>query len=165
MNEIPSIWRTELWHPKFVHFPIVCLLLATLTGIAAFLISKRYPAKVYLRFTMSFLLWCGVIFFWITFYTGKLAYSVEVRKICDPTVLKDHLLWANISGIIFSLAMLLDIFRKIWATRIFQWLMPVIVILMIVGTICISYDAHLGASLVYQQGAGVHKPPDGCPGF
>lgn len=165
MNGIPSIWRTELWHPKFVHFPIVCLLLATITGIIAFLLSKNYPAKAHLKFTMSLLLWCGVVFFWVTFYTGKLAYSVEVRKICDPTVLKDHLLWAYISGVIFSLAMVVDIIKRIWIAIASKWLMPVIVILMIAGSVFISYDAHLGASLVYQQGAGVYKPPEGCPGF
>lgn len=163
MNEIPSIWRTELWHPKFVHFPIVCLLLATITGIIAFLISKKYNAKVHLKFTTSLLLWFGVILFWITFYTGKLAYSIEVRKICDPTVLKDHLLWAYVSGIIFSLAMIIDIFGKIGPSQ--KWSLPLIIILMVAGSVFIGYDAHLGASLVYQQGAGVYKPPEGCPGF
>lgn len=164
MNEVPIVGRTELWHPLFVHFPIALLILSTIVGLA-YIIWKRSDFAANLKFAMSLLLWCGIAFFWITFYTGNLAYGIEVRKICDPTVLKDHLLWAYISGAIFSIAVFFDIIQKIWQTKTSRFLSIVTVSLMLIGSVCLGYDGHLGASLVYQQGAGVHKPASDCSDY
>lgn len=164
MNEIPIVGRTELWHPLFVHFPIALLIFATLVGLA-YVICKNFGFAGNLRFTMSLLLWCGIVFFWIAFYTGNLAYSVEVRRICDPTVLKDHLKWAYISGTIFSLAAFLDIIQKIWRKKINRVLAVITVSLMLIGSASLGYDGHLGASLVYEQGAGVNKPASDCSDY
>lgn len=164
MNEITAIWRTELWHPMSVHYPIAFLILSTIIGISC-LFVKKYSFAVHLKFMMSFLLWSGTILLWLAFYTGKLAYSIEVRRICDPFELKSHLYWANVTSFVFSLAVIVDFLQKIVLQKIKKWLMPITIILMIAGSAFLAYTGHLGASLVYEQGAGVHKPASDCGGY
>lgn len=165
MNEISAIWKTELWHPLSVHFPIAFLILSTVIGVLVYLFGKRYSFTIHLKFTMSLLLWSGTILLWLAFYTGKLAYSIEVRRICDPFVLKNHLYWANVTSFVFSAATLADFIQKIVLSKLQKWLMPVTIILMIAGSICLGYTGHLGASLVYGQGAGVHQPASDCSDY
>ena len=165
MNKISAIWRTELWRPLSVHFPIAFLILSTVLGVLIFIFGKRYNLETRLKFTMSLLLWSGTLLLWLAFYTGKLAYSVEVRRICDPFVLKNHLYWANVTSFIFSAATITDVLQKIVAIRIKKWLMLVTVILMVAGSAFLGYTGHLGASLVYEQGAGVHQPASDCSDY
>lgn len=164
MKEIPAIWRTELWHPLSVHYPIAFLILSTIVGVFCLLV-KKYSFVVHLKFMMSLLLWSGTILLWLTFYTGKLSYSIEVRRICDPFVLKNHLYWANMTSFVFSGAAITDFLCKIWLQKIKKWLMPVTIILMIAGSVFLAYTGHLGASLVYEQGAGVHQPSSDCSDY
>lgn len=165
MNEILAIWRTELWHPLSVHFPIAFLILSTFIGVLVYLVDKKYSLTIHLKFTMSLLLWSGTVLLWLAFYTGKLAYSVEIRRICDPFVLKNHLYWANVTSFVFSAATITDIVQKIVTPKIKKWLMPVTVILMLAGSVFLGCTGHLGASLVYEQGAGVHKPASDCSDY
>src|SRR3546814_555190 len=114
---------------------------------------------------MSLLLWGGTILLWLAFYTGKLAYSSEVRRICDPFVLKDHLYWANVTSFIFSGATITDIVHKFAAVNAKKWLIISSVILMVAGSVSLAYTGHLGASLVYEQGAGVRAPASDCSDY
>lgn len=157
------MWRKELWHPLFVHFPIGLLIITALIGIAAvFFRNKKFSG--YLRFNFSLLLFLGIVLFWITFYTGQLAYGVEVRKICDPTVLKDHLYWAYVAGYIFSAGALIELVRVIWRNKIL-FLFYLAVVLSIGGALSLAYAGHLGARVVYQQAAGVYRPSPDCTEF
>ncbi|KAA8475453.1 putative membrane protein [Arcticibacter tournemirensis] len=165
MDKVSAIWRTELWHPLSVHYPIAFLILSTILGILIFILGNRHNFETRLRFTMSLLLWSGTLLLWLAFYTGKLAYSVEVRRICDPFVLKNHLYWANVTSFVFSAATITDVLQKIAAIKINKLLVLVTVILMIAGSICLGYTGHLGASLVYEQGAGVHQPASDCSDY
>ncbi len=163
MADIPSMWRTELWHPMFVHFPLAILSLAAVLSVVYLFVRNRNFAP-YLRFSLSLLLWCGVVLFWVTFYTGQLAYSIVVRTICDPTVLKDHLFWAYVSGISFSIAAVLDGLFK-FSSKFKNWFNYGSILLMVVGTFCIGYVGHLGGKVVYQQGGGVYQPSENCGEF
>ena len=111
------MWRTELWHPLFVHFAIGILIISSAVGLAWLVFRKKTFASN-LRFTLSLLLWTGIVFFWITFLTGQEAYNVVVRTICDPPVLKDHLWWAQFSAYLFSTATAADIASRIWKDKI-----------------------------------------------
>lgn len=167
MSELPSIWRTELWHPMMVHFPIVLLLGAALLRILHYFLSSKNA-----RFTKKMsrvLLYVGAISVWVTIYTGTLADSIVTRTLCDPTVLETHENAAYTVGYIFSVAALLDVIDFIswkWLITIKhqlkEWL---VVLLLIVGSFYLGYTAHLGASLVYQQSAAVYQPTEGCSEF
>lgn len=165
MKEFPAIMRTELWHPLSVHYPIALLLVGTLVGMSALVFGKKYSFAPHLKFTFSLLLLSGTILFWLSYYTGKLAYNIEVRKICDPLVLKNHLYWANIAAYFFSIAAVVDIIYKFLPQNFKRWLLPVTVFLMFLGSAALSYSGHLGASLVYDQGAAVNKPSPDCSDY
>ncbi|MFD2531775.1 DUF2231 domain-containing protein [Gracilimonas halophila] len=167
MGELPDIWRTELWHPMVVHFPIVLLLGATILRLISYLFAKN--KRTFLKNTSRLSLYTGVIMAWIAIYTGTLADAIVVHDLCDPTVLEAHEHAAFTLAYIFTLATLLDLISFIpWKTlallnhHIKEW---VVVIFLVAGSIYLGYTAHLGASLVYQQGAGVYEPTVGCTEF
>ena len=75
----PTFWRTEVWHPLSVHFPIAILLLATIAKTIALLL--RGDQKPFWQKAGSYLLYLGVITAWVAIYTGDLAYCFVSRKI------------------------------------------------------------------------------------
>ncbi|MCX2575397.1 DUF2231 domain-containing protein [Pedobacter sandarakinus] len=163
MNQIPSMWRTELWHPMLVHLPIATLLLATVAGlIAAFL--KKGRVKLALADFTFILLTIGVITIWMGIYTGLLAYKIEVRTLCDPQVLKTHQYWAYIAAYIYTFALVVQLISFRFS-RWKIWFRIVRNLLLLAGCLALGYCGHLGASVVYQQGGGVYKPSVGCKEF
>lgn len=161
MNEIPSLWRTELWHPLIVHLPIVTLLLATVAGLLEFM-TKSAVHKLFLRQTISVMLVLGVFGGWIGIYTGQLSYNIVVRKICDPEPLQSHQWWSYVSMIVFTIALLLRIIQRYFNPLILK---IIITMLLLTGGGTLLYTGHLGASVVYQQGAGTYKPSADCKEF
>ena len=112
------------------------------------------------------LLVIGTIGLWAAIYTGDLAESIVSRQICDPTVLKAHETNAYVGGWIFSAASALIILSYYGLLRKMKNLIHIaVVILSLVGSGFLIYTGHLGASLVYQQAAGVHIPSDDCSEF
>mgnify|MGYP000367841337 CR=1 FL=1 len=167
MNELPGIWRTELWHPMVVHFPIVLLLgAAVLRSLTPFLSENN--ASFFKRASRLCLV-IGVITAWITVYTGSLADSIVVRELCDPTVLERHENGGYTIAVLFSIAAVLDLGvirflpeQKHLVKKFTEW---TVIVLLLAGSGYVAYTAHLGASLVYQQGAAVHVPSAGCSEF
>ncbi|WP_026915937.1 DUF2231 domain-containing protein [Christiangramia portivictoriae] len=159
-TQIPEFWRTEVFHPLSVHFPIVLLLLATL-----FKIISLWSGRETWHFGGRLLLILGVIGVWISIYTGDLADGIVARQLCDPTILKDHENFAYTTAWLFSIGLLLEIvcyYLKSFRNRITNL---VVVVLLVAGSVCLFYVGHLGASLVYQQAAGVNIPSDNCAEF
>lgn len=158
MNEIPDFWRTEVFHPLSVHFPIALLLVATFFKI----VSLWSRNKVWPQ-AGSILLGLGILGAWIAIYTGDQADGIVSRKLCDPTVLKEHENMAYITTWIFTAGFALDLaltygllnFKK----NIFKF---ILVLGMLSGSILLGYAGHLGATLVYQQAAGVYTPSEDC---
>jgi len=167
MNGLPDIWRTELWHPMVVHFPIVLLLgAAALRIISLFLVEEK---KAFFKNTSRLSLYIGVITAWIAIYTGSLADGIVVRELCDPTVLEDHENAAFTLGYIFTAAVLFDALDFIPRNKFSFLKKPfkewIVIGLLLTGTVYLGYTAHLGASLVYQQGAAVYQPTENCVEF
>lgn len=167
MSELPSMWRTELWHPMIVHFPIVLLLGAALLRIIKPVFSSG-QARFIINMSRVFL-YSGALSVWVTIYTGTLADSIVTRTLCDPTVLETHENAAFTVGYLFSAAAFLDVLDFIsWEKlevvkhKFKGWL---ITGLLVAGSLYLGYTAHLGASLVYQQGAAVYQPSEGCVEF
>jgi uncharacterized membrane protein len=161
MDQMPEFWRTEVWHPLSVHFPVALLLVASLFKIIALFIDGELWNR-----GGSILLYLGTIGAWVSVYTGDMADGTVSRTLCDPTILKDHENAAYITGWIFSAAILVDVVAWIDLIAIKRvFLQLLMVILLLVGSGYLIYVGHTGASLVYQQGAGVYKPTEDCQEF
>lgn len=164
MQEVPELWRTELWHPLTVHLPMALLMLSAICYIV-FLLAKSRGGNW--LFTYRVLLFTGVAGAWLAIYTGDLADGIVSRQICDPTVLKDHENFSYAVAIMFSVAAAIQMipvlgkfppaFNK--TTRILS------LVLLLAGSGLLAYTGHLGATLVYQQGAGVYHPSEDCKEF
>lgn len=162
--EIPSLWREEIWHPLSVHLPIVTLLLASLAAIISIAV-KRKGYHLFVKQMTFVMLIIGVVSGWIAIYTGELAYSIEVRKICDPKVLQEHQWWAYTTLIVYSVALSLKVIPKFISLKYLNVVKSIYFCLLIIALLGLLYTGHLGASLVYQQGAGTYKPSDDCLEF
>jgi len=150
-----------------VHFPIVLLLgAAVLRSLTPFLSENN--ASFFNRASRLCLV-IGVITAWITVYTGSLADSIVVRELCDPTVLERHENGGYTIAVLFSIVAVLDLGvirflpeQKQLVKKFTEW---TVIVLLLAGSGYVAYTAHLGASLVYQQGAAVHVPSAGCSEF
>jgi len=161
MDQLPDFWRTEIFHPLSVHFPIALLALGTI-----FLIFGYFSRKRNISFSAKILLVSGTLAAWISVYTGSLADGIVSRQICDPTVLKDHENGAFAVAWLFtasSALILVDYFRAFRKAQ--RALQIIIIALTLAGSGFLIYTGHLGAKLVYQQAAGVYKPSDDCSEF
>ena len=108
MEQIPEFWRTEVFHPLSVHFPIALLVVDSLFRLVALKSSRDVW-----DYGASILLFLGVTGLWVAIYTGNLADGIVSRKICDPTILKDHENIAWFTGWLFTTAFVLDVLRRI----------------------------------------------------
>jgi uncharacterized membrane protein len=157
--------RTEVWHALSVHFPIALLLFSTIALLISFVIKAPHRRPWYLA--ACGLLFVGVMCGWISIYTGNLADGIVSRKLCDPTILKDHEIAAQTAIYLFTCAaalVLLQIFRGL-KSRVRLFLTAMVSVLILAGSGYLLYAGHLGASLVYQQGAGVYKHDVDCAEF
>ncbi|TDN87264.1 putative membrane protein [Salegentibacter sp. 24] len=163
MDQLPDFWRTEVFHPLSVHFPIALLLVAFLFK----LVALGYPKEVWKQ-GGTILLVLGTIGIWIAIYTGNLADGIVSRKICDPTVLKDHQNMAYVTAWLYTASLLLDLLKfsklRIFKTKV-KFLSYICILTLAIGSGYLMYVGHLGARLVYQQGAGVYHPSQDCIEF
>ncbi len=164
MAEIPSIWREELWHSFLVHLPIVTLFLASIAALLKPLFSND-GHRLFLGQTTFVMLAIGVLSGWIAIYTGEIAYNIEVRKICDPEVLQEHQWWGYASLITYSVALAVIIGFRFIPNKFLSPARTFSLLLLAVGLFGLCYTGHLGASLVYQQGAGTYSPSPDCSEF
>lgn len=161
MDQLPEFWRTEVWHPLSVHFPIALLLIALL-----FLVLALSTAGHSWNKAASVLLFLGTFGAWIAIYTGNMADGIVSRQICDPTVLKDHENAAYTLAWIFTVASVLDITTFVRSLKRNTKILKLAVLtLMLIGSGFLIYAGHLGATLVYQQAAGVYTPSEDCREF
>lgn len=160
-----SFVRTEVWHALSVHFPIALLLFSTLIMLTSFVVKA--DRKKAWRNPATGLLYAGTIAAWISIYTGNLADGIVSRKICDPTILKDHEIAAQTLTYFFTTAVVLNLalLFNVLKSTLRHITSVLILLLMIAGSGYVVYAGHLGASLVYQQGAGVYNHAVDCDQF
>jgi uncharacterized membrane protein len=160
----PTFWRTEIWHPLSVHFPIAILLLATIVkSVALFVHGDQKP---FWQKAGSYLLYLGVVTAWAAIYTGDMADGIVSRKLCDPTVLKDHEIAAYNVAYLFSAATALNFLLRFNVIKLWpKALQALVVVLMLIGSGYLAYAGHLGAQVVYEQAGGVNVPTSDCAGF
>ena len=119
MEKIPEMWRTELLHPLFVHFPIALLIIAAIV-IVIYRLNLIPKWNSRLAFSSLILLIPGTILAWISVYTGTLADSVVGREVCDPTVLEDHERFAYITAYLFTGVTVIEIVLQKWKHTFFE---------------------------------------------
>lgn len=64
MTELPEFWRTEVFHPLSVHFPI-----ALLTGVFLFKVEAVWSKKETWQWGGTILLVLGMMGLWVSVYT------------------------------------------------------------------------------------------------
>lgn len=161
MEQVPEFWRTEIFHPLSVHFPIALLLMALLFKAVFFNRRNIAWAK-----SGTLLLILGVLGAWIAVFTGSLADGIVSRKICDPTVLKDHENMAYFTAWCFSVALATDLLSYPRSLITFRRPLKIFTLaVLITGSVALILVGHSGASVVYQQGGGVYMPSEDCSEF
>ena len=159
------MWRTELLHPQFVHFTVALILFGSLLWLLSFLFKERRSSL--LSSAGQILIVAGTAISWGTIYTGNLADAEVGRTLCDPTVLESHENHAFTMAYIFSgvsVVLLINQFTSLF--KRFRGAIYLVVALAIVGgNAYLTYTAHLGAQVVYQQGGGVYQPSEDCSEF
>lgn len=154
--------RPEVWHALSVHFPIALLPIATLTVVISFFVKGTLRRNW--QIAAGLLLFAGCLTAWIALYTGNIADGVVARKICDPTILKDHEIAGQtmtylMTGAALSYLVFLTDQLQSWLRKLSFY---VAFLLMLTGTGFLVYTGHVGASLVYEQGAGVKNHSVDC---
>lgn len=145
-----------------VHFPIATLLMASAVGIALLFEHNERNGSFLVRSFFGLLVF-GVVTGWVAIYTGLWSYNTEVRRICDPTVLKAHRMWGYYAAYLYTGGLVVyAINRRLWANRLVTYF---VVLATLAGAAALTYSGHLGASLVYQQGAGVRQPAADCSDY
>lgn len=151
----------QTWHPLTVHFPIAFLLLSGILSLYLVYKYQKHLARFNLLLLILGLIGCG-----LAIYTGNIEDGKVSRTLCDPTILKTHenyayyLLWSFIAILVFWIVKIF-ILPKSFKTI----LSLLLVISSLIGIGCLIYVGHLGASLVYEQAAGVEVPGEDCEGF
>lgn len=164
MEQMPEFWRTEVWHPLSVHFPIALLIFSSLSFMVSIFLKDSLKGTWHFMFKV--LLIVGVVAAWIAIYTGDMAGGEVTRRICDPTILKDHEIQAYTFTILFTVALGVVFLGQLpFLLRFKKVVLWLILILLLAGNFFLIYTGHLGASLVYQQGAGVYQPTEDCLEF
>ncbi len=159
-GELVTMWRIELLHPATIHFPIALTVVGTVFWLAGGL-RRRWPRLGAFDIVGSVTLLLAGLGVWVAVQTGLWADGVVGRDLYDPRPLEDHenagwtLAWLMTGTVAVDLARR----RRQIPPKVRQasWLAVAVALLAANGLVI--YTAHLGASLVYQQGVGVQAPP------
>lgn len=157
--------RPEVWHALSVHFPIALLPVATISLVISFFLSEK--KRVGWQQASMYLVLAGCVMAWVAVYTGGIADGIVARKICDPTVLKDHEIAGKAMTWLFTAgaALLSASLTVILHSALRKVGIYVAFILMLTGTGYLLYAGHIGARLVYEQGAGVKNHDVDCDDY
>lgn len=149
------MWRIELLHPAVVHFPVALTVAGSLFWLLGHLTkcgNFRAPAALTLLLAML-----GA---WAAVQTGFWADAEVGRELYDPRPLKDHENLGLAFAWLMSAIALAEILRlTLFRNRRLRLVLNLLLGLALgIAMVLLGYTAHLGAGLVYQQGAGVEMP-------
>ena len=153
--------REELFHPLTVHFPIALLILSTVLSFILLIPKNFYRSQ--LDFVFQFCLYLGLFTMWLAVFTGEIASDVVRSGLSRVQVLYEHEQWSERSLYVFLIAGIMDVAQR-QGQKKYPWLgskvfQVILFFILITGTILLIQAAHLGATLVYEQGAGVKLQP------
>jgi len=159
-----TMWRIELLHPATVHFSVAFTLLGTVFWLAGTM-RERWSRLEAFTLAGCVTLCLAALSSWISVLTGFWADEVVGRHLFDPRPLKDHENAGIALAWIMTGAALVDVMRHqdFFPSRMRLPALLAVGIALITGCGFLAYTAHLGAGLVYQQGAGVEMPRTPSP--
>jgi uncharacterized membrane protein len=157
------IIREELLHPLFTHFPIVILFAAPVLRLAS-LLPLSNENRIFLVKASRLALYIGPLSLIITIYLGDMAFEIVKSNLCQLFDAYRHeqlayeSLYAFMAAVVFDVVSKLDNLNKklVRGASLFCFLM------MIIGNYLMFSSAHLGANLVYEQGAAVKAATPKC---
>jgi len=136
-------------HPRIVHFPVAFLIGAALFGILALIFkSKRNVFKEVLFWNLAF----GVAGTVVAIITGLLEEKSLIHNDTIHSFMETHELLGFIFSGIFLVVLIWFILRK---SKMKNIEFTVMVVALILSAGLLGYSAHLGGTMVYEQGAGV----------
>ncbi len=160
---LPSMWRSELLHPLSVHFPIALLIVGSIFYVLSIFLKHAYFKS--LRKFSFLLIAIGTATAWISIFTGSLAEDVVGPLLCDPEIRLNHEDFSYYVAYMFTAFILFHILSETLLLKYTKFFVALNLILVLGGTASLAYTSHLGATLTYQQAAGVYNPGLECKGF
>lgn len=165
-----TLWRIELLHPLFLHFPIALLPCGCLLLTLAFIrpLSRKVP---FLLQAAWLLITLGTLFAWAAVWTGNRAEEEVNRYLCDPTLTHAHGDLSECATWAFSFAVSVFVAQRLLSRRYSVRRAYVLLSHGIIfaslsfGLVTLIRATHLGAGLVYLQGAAVYRPSPECREF
>ncbi|MFT6631812.1 MAG: putative membrane protein [Bacteriovoracaceae bacterium] len=152
--------REELLHPVISHFPIALLVLVMFTKLAHLIVMKRYiELSKNIDMISKFLLIVGSIMILPALFLGDMAFDIVKNDLSNITTAYRHEDLAHNTLIVFIIAIVLDTLVSVREFS-FKQMFTIQVCLFFtiaLGNYYLFQTAHLGADLVYEQGAGVKR--------
>lgn len=169
--------RVELFHPMLVHFPVALLLTGLLARFLFLTFEKRSFGSVFQW--IYFWSWSlGSLGLIAAYLSGEEAEDVVNKIICDPTITHDHADFALYTLCLSFGGLILSILRNALVQRLkvkrekavlrapkklssLTFGVSVAEVLSLLATAgFLAWTAHLGGTLVYEQGAGYLRTPN-----
>jgi uncharacterized membrane protein len=169
MNPIvPPLLRKELYHPLLVHLPIGILPITVLFLFLYLLLGKKEKFRFF-KPSFLILLFISSLALILADQTGEMAEKIINKTICDPTMTHAHSEAAEVVMILTHLSFVISIIVWWFKTKkefIHERKVDIFVFLILLTALgFLVKTGHLGASLTYQQGAGVYHPTPECKEF
>lgn len=159
---LSTMWRIELLHPAVVHFSVALTLVGSLFWLVG-LFGGQFPSCKPFRLTAWWLLLLACIGTWAGVQTGFWADHVVGRELYDPRPLKDHERFGLAFSWVLTAVVLVEAVRlfvsKVRPVK--RYLTALVALGLVASCALVAWTSHLGAGLVYQQGAGVQMPSSG----
>jgi len=102
---------------------------------------------------------------WASVFTGLLADDVVSPMLCDPQVRLNHEDYSYYVAYLFTAFSISHLLSQILSHKYTTYFIAFNVLIVTGGTAALIYTSHLGATLTYQQAAGVYNPGPECKGF